>query len=195
MTGASLICVPTLPNSVLIGRERFNFGKIKKTVWEDVSAMKVLRVVGLVFAGLIVVAALAYQFRTDPIGPLAGKRLSGEEKPFPKDWAFSDAHPYCYFETRSNAPHSVTTICFVVNGKLIVPSLNAPEKNWPHYVLDDPTVRIKVGAFVYPARAARITGFSQEDVRASILRKYPSFEERVPVTLPDTTWLFELAQR
>ena len=157
--------------------------------------MRILRIVGFVFISLIVVAVLAYQFRTDPIGPLAGKRLSGEERPFPTDWAFSDAHPYCYFETRPNAPHSVTTICFVVNGKLLVPSLNAPEKDWPHYVLDNPNVRIKVGVFVYPARAARITDFSQEEVRASILGKYPNFEERIPEKLPDTTWLFELAQR
>ena len=157
--------------------------------------MRVLRIVGFVFMSLIVVAALAYQFRTDPIGPLSGKRLSGEERPFPRDWTFSDAHPYCFFEARTDAPHSVTTICFVVNGKLLVPSLDAPEKNWPQYVIEDPNVRIKVGAFVYPARAARITDFSQEEVRASILRKYPNFEERIPQTLPDTTWLFELAQR
>lgn len=157
--------------------------------------MRVLRVIGLVLVGLVVVAALAYQFRTDPIGPLAGKRLSGEERPFPSDWAFSDAHPYCFFETRQAAPHSVTTICFVVNGKLIVPSLNAPEKNWPHYVMEDPNVRVKVGAFVYPARAGRITDFSQEEVRAAILGKYPDFADRIPETLPDTTWLFELAQR
>ncbi len=157
--------------------------------------MRVLRIVGFVFISLIIVAALAYQFRTEPIGPLAGKRLSGEERPFPSDWTFSDAHPYCYFETRPSAPHSVTTICFVVNGKLLVPSLNAPEKDWPHYVLDNPNVRVKVGAFVYPARAARITDFSQEEVRDSILGKYPNFEERIPERLPDTTWLFELAQR
>ncbi len=157
--------------------------------------MRSLRVVGFVLLGLIVVAGLAFQFRTDPIGPLAGKRLSGEERPFPGDWEFSNAHPYCFFETRPAAPHSVTTICFVVNGRLMIPSLNAPEKDWPHYVLEDPDVRIKIGDFVYPARAAQITDYSQEEVRASILGKYPDFEERIPETLPDTTWLFELAQR
>ena len=157
--------------------------------------MKIFRIIGFVVAALIVAAALAYQFRTDPIGPLAGKRLSGEERPFPSDWAFVKDHPYCFLETRPSAPHSVTTICFVVNGKLVVPSLNAAEKDWPYYVLDDPSVRIKVGNFVYPARAARITDFSQEDVRASILTKYPDFSDRIPSPLPDTIWLFELAQR
>ena len=157
--------------------------------------MRILRIIGLVFAALIVAAVLAYQFRTDPIGPLSGKRLSGEERPFPAEWTFSDAYPYCYLETRPSAPHSITTICFVVNGKLIVPSRDAPEKDWPHYVLKDPTVRIKVGDFVYLARAARVSEFDPADMRAAIVKKYPDFAERVPETLPDSTWFFEMAQR
>ncbi len=157
--------------------------------------MRIFRIIGFLCAALILAAALAYQFRTDPIGPLAGKRLSGEERPFPSDWTFVKDHPYCFLETRPSAPHSVTTICFVVNGKLVVPSLNAAEKDWPYYVLEDPTVRIKVGEFVYSARAARITDFSQDDVRAGILAKYPEFSDRIPSPLPDTVWLFELAQR
>lgn len=157
--------------------------------------MRVLRIVGFVLVGLVLIGAIAYQLRTDPIGPIAGKRLSGDEKPFPSDWSFSTAHPYCAFESRPTAPHSVTVICFVVNGKMIVPSLGAPDKDWPFYVLEDPNVRLKVGDDVYPARAARITEFSQEDVRSAILGKYPDFSDRIPETLPDTTWLFELAQR
>ena len=121
--------------------------------------MKIFRIIGFVVAALIVAAALAYQFRTDPIGPLAGKRLSGEERPFPSDWAFVKDHPYCFLETRPSAPHSVTTICFVVNGKLVVPSLNAAEKDWPYYVLDDPSVRIKSGRLRLPSPSRAHHGF------------------------------------
>lgn len=118
---------------------------------------RVLRWLGIGVLALAVVAALLYATRSDPIGPISGRALSGEVEAEPvRDWSFSDEHPLIAVETRPAAPHSVTTICFTHEGSLYVPARNAAAKSWPHYATSDPRVRVKIGGRVYPARATRV---------------------------------------
>jgi hypothetical protein len=129
-----------------------------------------------------------------PIGPFPGGRLRGELVVEPvTDWSFTDEHMTIAVETRPGFPHSVTTICFVHEGQLYVPSLEPRGKKWPYYILDNPNVRLKIGDKVYPGRAVRVTDLTLDDVRASAAVKYPRLSEQGD-ELPEI-WLYRIDPR
>jgi hypothetical protein len=154
--------------------------------------MKFLKYLGYAIAALVVLAGIAWLLRTDPMGPLSGKMLSGAEQPYPDDWSFVDSHPLCALETRVDDPHSVTTICFVYDGDLMIPAAEGSTKTWPTYVLADPRVRVKVGESVYPARAVRVTDIDTDAVMASAMEKYGDRGGEPP---PPDIWLFQISAR
>jgi hypothetical protein len=156
--------------------------------------MKFLKYLGYAIAALVVLAGIAWLLRTDPMGPLAGKMLSGAEQPYPDDWSFVDSHPLCALETRVDDPHSVTTICFVHEGSLMIPASEGSTKTWPKYVLADARVRVKVGESVYPARAVRVTEIDTDAVMASALTKYGDLAADGGAPPPDI-WLFQISGR
>ncbi len=54
--------------------------------------MKWLRILAVMIVCIAAVAAFAYPFRRDPVGPLAGKALIGAEAEYPADiWIFRAA--------------------------------------------------------------------------------------------------------
>ncbi len=127
-----------------------------------------------------------------PIGPVPGGRLSGEVVLDPvDDWSFSDAHPLIQVESRPWFPHSVTTICFTHEGVLYVPAGNPRGKNWPHFVLDDPRVRLKIGDKIYRGRARRVSG---EEVSDAMLASARAKYEQMPASREDLPeiWLFRI---
>ncbi len=154
--------------------------------------MKVLRIIGVALAGIAVLAGIAWLLRTDPVGPIAGRQLSGEEAAYPSDWSFSDEHMTIAVETRLDDPHSVTTICFIHEAELFVPAQGGSEKRWTHYILDDPRVRLKIGDSIYRARAVRVTDADPESIVASAAKKYSQLAERAGEELPEDIWLFRI---
>ena len=155
--------------------------------------MKIIKILAHIMLTLAFVAYIAYQFRTDPMGILAGKRLSGDEYAYPADWAFSNNQMLIAVETRPGNPHSVTTICFLHEGNLYVPARDGSEKDWPQYVLADPRARIKMDDRVYRVTLHRETTWQREELLPSILKKYPGI-----TSSPETTgdlWLFRVAER
>jgi hypothetical protein len=157
--------------------------------------MKFLKYLGLVLGALVVIVALAWLFRSDPLGPIAGRQLTGTEQPFPADWAFVKSYPLCALESRVDDPHSVTTICFVHDGYLMIPAAEGSTKSWPAYVEADPRVRVKVGDSVYPARATRVE-LTVEEVLPSMAAKYQDrFADGAPADLPGDIWLFRIDAR
>ena len=157
--------------------------------------MKLLTWTAGVLGTLVIVAGAVYVFRTDPIFMVSGKRLSGEELSYPSDWSMCNDHQTVAVETRVDDPHSVTTICFVHDGDLIIPAMNGSEKEWPAHVVRDPRVRVKIGGHVYPARAERMTDVSLEDLVESVAAKYPQIAERDPADAPQDVWLFRISAR
>ena len=157
--------------------------------------MRVLKWTATVLGVVLVVAASAYLFRTDPIFMVSGKRLSGEELPYPSDWSACNDHQTVAVETRVDDPHSVTTLCFVHDGDLVIPAMNGSEKEWPALVVRDPRVRVKIGDHVYWARAERMTGVSLDDLVESVAAKYPQIAERDPADAPQDVWLFRISAR
>ena len=157
--------------------------------------MKILKVSGWVLLALVLAALVVLAVRTDPIGPLAGTRLSGEEAPYPDDWGFSDEDFTIAVETRPDDPHSVTTICFVHEGVLHVPAQGGSTKDWPSHVLADPRVRLKIGDRVYAARATRVEPDDPAPYFASAASKYEAMADRAPDDLPEDLWLFRIDPR
>ena len=157
--------------------------------------MKILKWIGVALGALVIVAGTLYLLRTDPINRISGKRLSGDEQAYPADWSMCNDHPTIAVEARVEDPHSVTTICFLHDGDLIVPALNGSQKQWPAMVVRDPRIRVKIGDAVYPARADRLTGASMPDVLASMAAKYPQIAERDSADAPRDLWLFRITAR
>ncbi len=154
--------------------------------------MKFLKILGGVIAAIVVLAAIAYPFRRDPIQMLAGKELTGAEAAYPSDWSFSDETPLCAVEVRPEDPHSVTTVCFVHDGVLHVPAQDGSKKAWTAMVLDDPRVRVKVGDTLYPARAVRVVVDDVTPILESAAAKYSQMADREP---PPDVWLFRIEPR
>lgn len=157
--------------------------------------MKLLTWTAGVLGTLVIVAGAVYVFRTDPIFMVSGKRLSGEELSYPSDWSACNDHQTVAVETRVDDPHSVTTLCFVHDGDLVIPAMNGSEKEWPAHVVRDPRVRVKIGDHVYPARAERMTEVSLNDLVESVAAKYPQIAERDPADAPQDVWLFRISAR
>jgi len=155
--------------------------------------IKLAKYTGITLIVIALILGIAYPFRSDPIAVLAGKRLSGEELPYPGDWSFTNEFTTVAVESRPDDPHSVTTICILHDGTLYIPAQSGSTKNWPQYVVDDARVRIKVGDKVYPARANRETGLSFADLATSAAAKYPRFDR--PEDQPKDVWLFSISQR
>ena len=157
--------------------------------------MKILKWTGVVLGAVVVVAGALYLLRTDPIYMISGKGLSGDELPYPADWSMCSDHQTIAVEARVDDPHSVTTICVVHDGDLIVPAMNGSEKQWPAMVVRDPRIRVKIGDTVYPARADRLVDVSMADLLPSIAAKYPQIAERDPADAPQDVWLFRITAR
>ncbi len=152
--------------------------------------MTILKRIGQVLLAIVVLAAIAYPFRRDPIGPLAGKQLTGTEAAAPDDWSFTDEHMLVALEVRPGDPHSITTLCFVHDGALHVPAQAGSEKQWTQMVLDDPRVRVKVGDAIYPGRATRIVDETERPALiASAARKYERLAGGEP---PPDVWVFRI---
>ncbi len=155
--------------------------------------MKVLKIIGAALAGLVLLAGVAWLLRSNPVGPIAGRAVTGSEVPYPADWRFTDEHFTIAVEVRPDDPHSVTVICFVHQGDLYVPAQDGSSKSWPKYALEDPRVRIKVGDQVFAARANRVGDVEIESLLASAAMKYDQLAEREE--LPEDIWLFQIAPR
>lgn len=150
--------------------------------------MLILKRISQAILVIAILLAVAYTFRRDPIGPLAGKALTGERMTqTPDDWGFSGERQLAV-EVRPEDPHSVTTTGFMLDGALHIPAMNGSEKDWPSIAVADPRVHVKIGERVYPGLATRVTEEKQfEAILASAAKKYPRFEDR-----PPDLWIFRI---
>jgi hypothetical protein len=155
--------------------------------------MRILRIIGLVALTLLLVAGLSWLMRGDPIGPMSGRMLSGEEAPYPEDWSFTREHMTISVEARPDDPHSVTTICFEMDGHLYVPAQNGGKKRWTQFVTADPRVRLKIGDRVYPASAVRVPLKDRSQFLEAAGAKYPQLAESAEE--PEDVWLFRIGPR
>ncbi len=155
---------------------------------------KVLKWAGTTLLILAVVGLAAYLLRSDPWGPVAGKRLSGAEAPWPPSWETLQDVPLAAVEVRPDDPHSVTTWWFVYQGHLYIPASDGSTKQWTRMLLADPRVRVKIGDAIYLGRAERDTS-PPETFFAALIEKYPQLAERAGEEAPDDLWFFRIEPR
>ncbi len=118
----------------------------------------------------------------EPKDQRPGFYVSGEVVSEPvSDWSFTDAAREIVVETRAwyLLPHSVTTHCIALNGKLYVGSLyreggEFPDaRPWNRNLVHDPRVRLKIGGKIYPGRAAPVRDPAEtEAVLTALAGKY-----------------------
>ena len=157
---------------------------------------RIAKYFGLPVLGVVLILGIAYVFRTDPIMMISGKRLSGEEFAYPENWLFTNAYQTIKVETNTENPHSVTTLCFIRDGKLIIPAQEGHTKKWPQNVLEDSRVRIKVGDKIYPVRLTLVEKDAKiKEMGPFIAIKFPDRAPPKPGEGPKNIWLFEVSSR
>ena len=167
------------------------FWKIETKKSLRTKIIKILRYVSLSILIVILFLSIAYSFRTDPI-----MMISGMELPYPESWEFTNDYRTIKVETNPEDPHSVTTLCFIREGKLIIPSQDGNTKVWPKNVLKNNHARIKVGDEIYPVRLtllekdAKITEFVP-----FLTVKFPDRVLPESREIPKDIWLFEVSER
>jgi hypothetical protein len=157
--------------------------------------LRFLRWVAAILVILAAVAGTLYARRTNPIGPVSGLRLTGDVVNEPvTDWSFAADVREVAIETRPGAPYSVTTWCFVREGKLYIPASAGSTKAWTHFAAADPRVRVKIDGKIYPGIATRVTDPAlREPIREIVLAKYPEAARMASAGgNPSDVWLFQI---
>jgi hypothetical protein len=158
--------------------------------------LKIVRILGIVLALVVVGLGIAWLTRTDPMGPVSGRALTGADEAYPANWDFSDDNYTIAVEVRPDDPHSVTTIAWIHEGSLHIPAMNASEKDWTQYVLDDPRSRLKVGDRVFPAKLVRVELDDPGPYLDSAAGKYGQMAEaREDGEMPEDIWVFRVEPR
>jgi hypothetical protein len=90
----------------------------------------------------------------DPLVMIPGGQLSGESKPVPADWSFSDEVETVQLETRPADPYSVNIWGVAVGPDFYVASGKA-DNAWARHIAEDDRVRLRIDGTVYDLRAVR----------------------------------------
>ena len=110
-----------------------------------------------------------------PIGMLPGGRLSGDAagRSAP-DLGRLGSLETIEIQVRPDRPRSVTTWVVVVDSAVHIPAdFMLPFKRWPHLVLEDPRVTLRIDGFLYPGRATRVESASRiTELRLAVAAKY-----------------------
>ena len=149
--------------------------------------MKALRkVLGVIFAGLVLLLVVARIVGFEPNGRRPGLWLKGDLVTTPvTEWSFTDKIQNVKIQTNTwyFVPHSVTINCVSYRGQLYLDSFYAAGLTYPHGrswnedVARDPHVRIKIGNQLYDRTLALVTDpAEQEAVNEAKFRKYPDLK-------------------
>lgn len=126
----------------------------------------------------VVAAACALLLLTgcEPGERTPGLWLRGEVvDPPPQDWSFTDAHKEIFVEVSTPyfLSHAVTIWCAQVHGQLFIGARDPETKNWPGWLDQDRSIRLKIGTHVYPVSAADVTDEETlQTIRTAYAEKY-----------------------
>lgn len=130
------------------------------------------RSLGLVL-GLLFVFALPIAC-DGPVGPIPGGALRGEAKACPTRWTGFENEREVEFEVSPARPRSVRIWNVVLGERLYVPGdFLTPIKTWPHRVVEDPRVKLRIAGQLFACRATRVVDAATiEALRRETARKY-----------------------
>ncbi len=127
-------------------------------------------------AALAAAAGLLAGRLDGPWGMLPGGRFRAADQPCPaaSAWAPWAGVPELQLEVRPTRPRSLTTWGLVHEGGLYVPAdFLTPWKRWPHQVLADDRVRVRVEGDVFACRARQVADAARiEALRRGTAEKY-----------------------
>ena len=149
-------------------------------------------VVTLIVTLALVIGGVLF-FRTEPLAIIPGGRLSGDDVTAPvTDWSFTEQYMVVTLEVRPSDPYSVNTSSLLHEGVLYVPSGRGGDSRWAQFLLQDPSLRLRVDTKLYKVRATRV-----ED--PSLVRElYQAWEQRYPAQAGRSaeesaqTWFFRI---
>ena len=109
-------------------------------------------------AFLLVAAGAALRANDGPLGMLPGGAFRGEDEAcLEGSWEAFAAIEELEVEVAPTRPRSVTTWSVVHAGMLYLPAdFLTPMKRWPHQVMQDDRVRLRIGGRVFRCRALRV---------------------------------------
>ena len=161
-------------------------------------------VLGIVLAGLLSTAFLAWSFtcpcERSPGGYLFG---AGPEQQI-TDWSFANDVPLCQIQVGAALlPYSINLNCMSTSsGQLYLSCGRCDAKRWSGIVLDDRTIRLRLDQTVYRVTAIRITDPDELDrawnARVDKLQEHgTALNPAVPIGTPrpDHWWSFRLESR
>ena len=156
--------------------------------------MRVLRSLLLGLVGLVVlvgIVAVMARYHDGPIGPFPGGKLTGTRAPdAAPDWpAALNRAGTLEIEVNPAHPRSVTTSYVVRDRMLYVPSMMAARKTWPHEVLADDRVVLRIAGKLYDRRAVRVT---DRDELRGVVRAFDAKNADEPDLGHLSTWYFRM---
>lgn len=127
-------------------------------------------------ATLVFLAWLSTGWLDGPWGMIPGGALSGDVASCTDvDWSAYAAAGEIEVEIQPTSPRSLTTWSVVIGGELFIPAdFLTPWKRWPHEVLQNPRVRLRIGgAGVFECNAERVEDADRiQQLRLAIAEKY-----------------------
>ena len=122
-----------------------------------------------------------------PLVMIPGGELSGEVKPPPSDWSFTDEIDNVQLETRPEDPYSVNVWAVAANDAIYIASGDGADAGWAKNIAEDSRVRLRVGDDIYEMKAEQTTDEAELDAfLVSAQEKYdfePDPEDREEAVL------------
>lgn len=144
-----------------------------------------LKVAGLAVVGVVLLLVVLSITGLEPRQRTPGLWLKGNVATTPTDWSFVDNVDTVEIETHTSylVPHSVTTYCVAMNGRLYVDSFYRAGAVYPHgrswneNVARDPHVRLKIGNNLYDVTLEHDTDAALKTAVLQLVRKkYPQLK-------------------
>ena len=129
--------------------------------------------VALRTSGLV---ALALTLGCGPLLTLPGGALSGETRPVPTDWSFSDSVETVQLETRPEDPYSVNIWGIGLGDVFYVFSAFGADAGWAQHVAADPRVRLQVGDAIFELSATATSDQGEMDAFLAAAKTKYDFE-------------------
>ncbi|MEE2624159.1 MAG: hypothetical protein VYA46_08020, partial [Verrucomicrobiota bacterium] len=108
------------------------------------------------------------------------------------DWNFTEQYLVVTLEVRPSDPYSVNTSSLLHDGVLYVPSGRGGDSRWAQFLLQDPTLRLRVGTKLYKARATQVEDpMLVRELYQAWEQRYPSQAERSAEKVAQT-WFFRI---
>jgi hypothetical protein len=146
----------------------------------------VLKIAGLIVVCAVVLLVVLSVTGLEPRQRTPGLWLKGNVVTTPvTDWSFTDQVDTVEVQTRTwyLVPHSVTTYCVALNGRLYLDSFYRAGAEYPHgrswneNVARDPRVRLKIGNNLYDVTLAHDTDAALKTaVLQLVAKKYPQLK-------------------